>query len=510
MGVTGMAVVHAQTNPAPSPTAESGLTTPAVPVTNPATPAAANGPLTLGAAIAIALQRQPSIAQAAATKEVAAQQLRQRQSQYYPTVTPEYSYTSNYSFAPVTEVVPTGTTLDAATSTKAAQPSITRQATTTVVTTTTKQGRVFETKNGDVGLSYRLLDNGTRNLSTQQARQNLRASTFGELDTRRQIIANVATAYFAVLRNNALVQVDQAQVQRAQNTLDVTQAQVEAGTVARKDVLQARADLLNAQVALLQARNNARLSQTQLRSTLGTIEAGGPVSGELLLADVPAPTDQAPATAQLPANAVTSVDEDAIRAYTQVALKQRPDLLQTIENVDAGRTGVRLQQANAGLNVTADVGAGFQYVPYTGSDRKINVAATYPLFDGGLTRAQVRAAQAGVRADQAALASLQQQIAVDVEQAYRNLAQAKATLPSAKAALDAAQVNYDAAIEARREGAGSLVDVITAQTSLVQAQQNYVQDVYDYYSADAALASAVGQADRIGTAMPAATVPSAP
>ena len=58
-------------------------------------------------------------------------------------------------------------------------------------------------------------------------------------------------------------------------------------------------------------------------------------------------------------------------------------------------------------------------------------------------------------------------------------------------------MNYDAAIESRREGVGTIVEVINAQTQLVQAQTNYVQAVYDFFGADAQLARAVGQADRI-------------
>ena len=42
------------------------------------------------------------------------------------------------------------------------------------------------------------------------------------------------------------------------------------------------------------------------------------------------------------------------------------------------------------------------------------------------------------------------------------------------------------------------MDVITAQTALVQAETNYVQATYNFYTADARLARALGQADRIG------------
>jgi outer membrane protein len=451
--------------------------------------------MSLGDAIVIALTHQPTEAEAVANRSIAGERLNIVKSQYYPTLTPQFTYNYDYSYAPVPQFIytPTG-----------------------IQEVTIPTGILTQTKTGDAALAYRVLDMGTRDLNNLQARQNLRAADYAEMDTRRTIIANVAAAYFTVLRDNALVRVDQAQVAGAQSTLDVTTAQVEAGVSAKKDVLQARANLLNAQVTLLQAQNNARLAQTQLRSTLGTIAAGGPVPGDIPLADVSPPSEDAPITAKLPttgpgsATTASSTDEDAIRAYTQVALRDRPDLAESEQGVAASHTGVRLQQVGAGLALTTDVGAGYQFIPYSGTDRQVNIAASYPLFDGGLTRAQVREAQANLHLSQAQLVALEQQIAVDVEQAYRDLTQARATLPAARAALDAAQVNFDAANEARREGVESLVDVITAQTALVQAQQNYIEAVYGYFGADAALASAVGQADRIGMTTPnATTAPSA-
>ena len=125
------------------------------------------------------------------------------------------------------------------------------------------------------------------------------------------------------------------------------------------------------------------------------------------------------------------------------------------------------------------------------------MGVSYPLFDGGNVRSQVRGSEANKRVAEAQLESQRQQVSVDVEQNWRSLQLARASLPAAEAAQRAAQINYDAAIAARREGVGNITDVITAQTSLVQAQTNYVQAIYNFYTADAQLAKAVGLADRI-------------
>lgn len=505
-----------QTSPAtPRPGA------PATPAVTPAPEATQNvQPLTLTQAISLALRAQPSLYQASANREASSQRLREQQSNYYPSISPNFTYTQTGTRSPTTQVIPI---ID----------PVTGQQTGTRVQTLTRD-RTGEAKSGDVALTYRLFDTGSRDLSNRQARESLRASDYALSDTRQSVIANVATAYFTALRNSDLVRVDQAQVARAQNTLDVVQAQVAAGAAARKDVYQAQADLLNAQVTLLQAQNNADLAQAQLRQAIGVIGGGGALPGavgsvpqRLTLATVPVPADNTPLAATLttppsgtakksPEPAPTTLSADvptAIEQLLNVAYQERPDIREAQQNVEVNRTSKRLAEVQASPQVAGDVGAGYVYTPYTGDNRQVTLSATYPLFDGGLTRARVRETQANIESSQAQLETLRQDVAVTVEQAYRTLVQARAALPAAAAAQQAAQVNYDAAIESRREGVGSIVDVITAQTTLVQAQSSYVQAVYDFYSADAVLARAVGQADRIGTNIPttgATTAPTAP
>ncbi|MES2464614.1 MAG: TolC family protein [Armatimonadota bacterium] len=517
LGLVPVSLACAQDNPPPAT---------APPVTPPpSTSTAVAQPLTLSELIALALRSQPSLAQAQALRDAAAQRVFQNRSTYYPTIAPSYTYTNNYSFAPTNQFVPT---FDPVTGVQNGGSFV-----------TVSRGRVFDAKQADISASVRLFDN-SREFTNRQARQNLRATTYGTLDTRQSVIADVANGYFQALQNEALVRVAESQVERARNTLAVVTAQVEVGVAARKDTLQAQADYQNAQVSLLQAQNNTQIAQAQLRNSIGIIgNSVGNLTGtgsgigtgtRLPLAEVPAPTADTPLTADItavapaaaasvaapsqggsaivqerPSLSLTGDGGAAIGQLLTVAYQTRPDVLQAQQSLEATKTSVRLRQVNAGVQLSADVGGGYQIVPTAGNNRQVNISASYPLFDGGLVRSQVREAQAGVRSSEAQLESLKQQVAVEIEQSFRSLALARASLPAAFAAQQAAQINYEAALESRREGIGSIVDVITAQTSLVQAQTNYVQAIYTFYGADAALARAIGQAERIGVNTPTTT-----
>jgi outer membrane protein TolC len=82
-----------------------------------------------------------------------------------------------------------------------------------------------------------------------------------------------------------------------------------------------------------------------------------------------------------------------------------------------------------------------------------------------------------------------------VEQAYATRAESLQATSLAQAAVTAAQVNYDAAIESRRAGIGTVLDVTTAQATLTQAQDQYVVAVYNFYIADAQLQRDMGRND---------------
>ena len=526
-----------------------------------------SGPLTLNDAIGLALQIQPNIAVANANREGGEQRARQNITRYYPFITPTYTYSTGYNYTQTsrfvadttgTGTVPignadTGTTGSTVTGTTGTGSTTTTRQTGTGTGTGTGsgttgnggtgtntntgttggtvvtgfQGNTFETRTANIGASFRVYDSGVRELNARQGRQNVRALTFAEENTRQTTIVNVADTYFAALRTAALVRVSEAQVARAANTRAVIRAQVEVGVTAAKDQLQADADFFNAQVNLLTAQNNAANSLASLKNAIGLV-GGAP----LTLTDVAPPTETTQTTVILDADAsqpagspaasqatpsqvappVSSVptnlpvnESATIDRLADLAYRTRPDIAQSLQSIESNQTGVSLARVNNRVIVTSDISGGYgldgrDFSRSTGNNRNINVNVSYPLFDAGLSRSQVRAAEANVRSSSAQLTSLRQQIAVQVEQFYRTLTVARATLPAALAAQQAAQVNYDAALASKQEGVGSIVDVITAQTALVQAQINYVQAVYNFYTADADLARAVGQASRIGQA----------
>lgn len=430
-------------------------------------------PLTLQKAIKIAVSRQPSLGAATATRQASEARLRQTQSAYQPRVTPTYTFQQLDSTGIVNQILPGGIV----------QP--------------VQQSRSVTTRQEDLSLSLRLFDTGARDMNARQSRQSLISSELAEANIRQTVIGNVAENFYAALRTQALVDVARSQVERTKNTLDLVTAQIQADVAARKDDLQPRADYLNAQVTLLQAENNAQIALTQLRTAMGIIE-----NIPLELSKVEMPATDRKLTAEVPVQqGLTS--PAVIAQIVKKAFETRPDIKQAEMTAEISATTVRIAKISAGVNVTADVAARYQFdaandpLRSIGNNQQVTLSATYPLFDGGNVRNGVRAAEAQQRSQEYNVQSQRQNVALEVEQAIRNLEQARLSLPATQAALEAAQNAFEKAVESKKEGVGSIVEIITAQTALVQSQTNAVQAIFNYYSADARLARVLGQSERI-------------
>ena len=325
------------------------------------------------------------------------------------------------------------------------------------------------------GLEWLLLDNGQRELRIRQSSRTAEATRQSTRETLRRVLFQTARAYYEVLRRKELLQVADAAVRRAETLLEVAKAQAEVGTAPQKDVLQAEADLANARVQQIQARNALRLAETDLKRLIGW-EAQKPLP-ELTAPDTPPTLDPALSVEQL----------------WQRARLQRPDLRDAELRLQISRLGLDAARLNSLLRLQISVRGFREYDPNSRTQGSISIVASYPLFDGGLTRAALREAEASLQSAQFRLQQAERDAYAEVESALLSLREASERLEASKIALAAAQRNFDAAQESLREGVGTIVEVLTAQLALITAETNLVQATYDAAVAELQLRLATGE-----------------
>ena len=325
------------------------------------------------------------------------------------------------------------------------------------------------------GLEWLLLDNGQRELRIRQSSRTAEATRQSTRETLRRVLFQTARAYYEVLRRKELLQVADTAVRRAETLLQVAKAQAEVGVAPQKDVLQAEADLANARVQQIQARNALRLAETDLKRLIGW-DAQKPLPA-LTAPDAPPTPDPALSVEQL----------------WQRARLQRPDLRDAELRLQISRLGLEAARLNSLLRLQISARGFREYEPNSRTQGSLSIVASYPLFDGGLTRAALREAEASLQSAQFRLQQAERDAYAEVESALLSVREASERLEASRIAVAAAQRNFDAAQESLREGVGTIVEVLTAQLALITAETNLVQATYDAAVAELQLRVATGE-----------------
>jgi outer membrane protein len=284
----------------------------------------------------------------------------------------------------------------------------------------------------------------------------------------------VKQGFYDLVENISLVRVQEANVKSAGNQLALAKARLNAGIGQPADVVQAEANLNNAQQSLVQVRSGEIAAQISLAQLMG-IDPRTPIQ----------PTEGGEPT----------VAANDLSRLVDIALNQRPEILAAKDAFEGAHFQVKaaasadLPSFSLGLSATAR-GSNDPLVNESGGP---SITVTFPIFDSGLQGGLLRSARATERSAMASQAAVRQQVIADVSQAYIALKSAEqrktitqAQVENAKEGVRIAQGRYEA-------GLTTFVDVTTAQAALVTAQTNDANAEASINLARAALDHAVGE-----------------
>lgn len=330
-----------------------------------------------------------------------------------------------------------------------------------------------------LSLAYVLFDFGARAASIDAQRYQLIASLLNNNRTLQNTIAEVETAYYAVLaaRAQAAAQTQQEAALRA--SLDAVEVRLRGGLAARADQLRARAASSEATLARQTAERDLAKAEVLLK------QAAGIAQTQTLVLDwesrPPAPLDAATLLADLLAEAE----------------RQRPDL----RALQAAAASARLEAERAraarwpSLSLTANTGRTFfledERTPSTSYN--VGVSLSVPLFDGGRLAAEARAAERDAERLQAEADSQRSQVALTVAEAYHDVRHAQTQREGVTVQFDSASESARAAEARYAAGVGSLLELLTAQADLARARQAQAQADSDWLAAFSRLNHALGR-----------------
>lgn len=422
-------------------------------------PVAAAGPqpLTLAAAVSIALQHNPARAAAEGQEAGAWAALDRAQAEGYPQVRAEGRFL-HLSDVPTMTLGP-------------AAPVALGEA---------------DTWLGSVSAQQLVWAGGRVSALTRAADRNAAAATAAKTRATQQVVAGAERAFRLLLAAQDEIDAAAKNLLAAEDHLRVARDRLEARVAAQFDVLRAEVGVEEARQEAIRAAGALRVAGAVLLQALGLQE------GEYR-AVAPGPSGR-------PRPALADALEDARR--------RRPELTFFARRLEAADAGVAA--ARAERFPTLSVGADYQTVTPESNTLytrwSAGAFASLPILDGGRIAARVGEAEAAAVQARAALEGARRQVDVEVRQAHARAETADAQVTTAAKRLEQAEELLRLAEVRYQGGVGTATEVADAQASLARARFGLTRAQAEQGIAESDLGLAIGttptDAPRAGEAGP--------
>jgi outer membrane protein len=406
--------------------------------------------ITLAEAIRLSERVQPSVVQAVGAVTTAAAQRRNAWGAYLPSLTASSSASDFFSqgasrIDPITGQLLSGNTTNRSLSTSL-QASV------------------------DLFTGFR------RGAQTRAARAGQTAAEASLVDARFQQALATTNQFFDALAAAQLVRVREASVRRAEEQLKVAVNKLRAGSATRSDTLRSRVTLGSANLDLTRARSDLATAQAGLARLVGE-------GGLLEAAD-----DSAFYRVEPP------LDTVAIRTEAEA---QSPLVRSSIAEADAARAELSAAKSDYWPSLNLSAGTSWNASRTNDYDllnqRQLTLGLRWNLFDRFDRELQIAQQSAGLDLADATAADAKRQVASELIATLAQLDAARAQIDITQTSVVAATEDLRVQQERYRLGASTIVDVLTSQEALNQAEVDVVVARFDYLRAKAQIEALIGR-----------------
>jgi outer membrane protein len=325
-----------------------------------------------------------------------------------------------------------------------------------------------------VSLNQLIFDGGRIAAAVRAARDTETASADTYRRTLQTVAYNVATAYYTYLAAERTVQVDLEIVRENLVQLQLVEAQVRAGTAARSDIATVQLPLAQARLAVVRAQGAELSDEAAFANAMG-LDANVKVQ----------PIDDAPV---FTGSSVSSIPIPSYDVALKRAIALRPDYDSSVQSVYAAQSSLR--SASLGLFPTLSGSASASTDSTDGrtgdfrNAQGLGVSLSIPIFDQGVTAANVASDRALLDIAKANLQTTALTIQLNVKQSLASLVSALAALDQTQVEYSTAVTNLEATQAQYRAGVTTLPLLLNAQVQLTQALTDQVTAVYTLRQAE--------------------------
>jgi len=330
-----------------------------------------------------------------------------------------------------------------------------------------------------VDLSYPLFNGGSVKNSVRAAKTRVEAGRASLRAVEGDVFTQAVSAYMDVIRDRAIVELNQNNVKVLTTNLQATRDRFQIGDLTRTDVAQSEARLQLGYSQLATAQGQLTASEATYRQVIGH------APGQL------APPPPLP---PLPANA-----DEAVR----IALSNNPDLVSISRQAIAAGYDVNVARASrlptlsgvVGETYANNLGGNNSPFPNSGNATTVGLSARVPIFQGGLPAARIRQAQAQQGQVLEQVVGTERAVVQATRAAFAGYDAAQKAIQAQTVAVQANQLALEGNRAEQSVGTRTIIEVLNAEQELLNSQVALVTAKRDAYVAGFQLLNAMGQAE---------------
>ncbi len=317
--------------------------------------------------------------------------------------------------------------------------------------------------------------NGNRTTnSVRQAESTILAAREQLRTTVQNVLFDAATIYMNVLRDTAILSLQQNNVEVLEEQLRQVRDRFQVGEITRTDVAQSEARLAASRSQASLAESNLRASIARFRQVVGVqprqLAPGRPIDR------------------LVPGNLDTAI---------AIGLNENPAIIAALHAFDAAEIQVKVVEGELLPTLGLTGSASQRYDSQASGDSRFNAQLVarlnVPIYEGGEVYARVRQAKevAGQRRIEVEVS--RDQVRANVIASWGQLEAAKAQIIAAQAQVAAAETALTGVREEARVGQRTTLDVLNAQQELLNARVNLITAQRDRVVASYAVVQAIGR-----------------
>jgi len=340
------------------------------------------------------------------------------------------------------------------------------------------------TASSNISLTQNIYDGGIWWNTIRQAKNSYRISEQFDRQIRTNIINNVHAAYFNYLKAAQLLDVARSNLMSSQQQLALVQRQFDLGSAKKTDLLkaevrfgQARIDVINNDAAVLSSYRN-------LKNALGLIKS----EVDFTVEDVEAPLEIVPEF---------DTGFELVQKFNPSVKAKQYQILGAKISAKISK-GSRLPRvsASAGMSGTADnLSDAFSNSYNDQSRSNTNLSISIPIYSGNSISTRIQKAKIAVNRQESEYLTQLQDLSVQLEGYLDRLNNYKEIIPINETVLESAEEDLKLSQVRYAQGSTTILEVLNAQVSVVQARSSLVRSKYDAFIQQATLKALLGTLD---------------